>query len=202
MKMNSSNVIIFNIVLLSFFGYVLNDPCKYLVEVGKPAIETNSTTLEGLNDDEKKQKCFSFSNSDVFDHQCCYNKVSQECIKETTDVDVVCPKKSQVYNNCGMAGIYQPITSVTCTEISLVQGYCCYANFTDGSSACIRTKELNKNKNSKTNQMEKYFEEVKEKYKSDGNELSSTLDFDTVICEGFNLKNYWHFIILTVISLF
>ena len=201
MKMTSSSVIIFNIVLLSFFGYVLNNPCKYLVEVGKDPIETNSTTLEGLNDNEKKQKCFSFSDSDVFNQQCCYDTANKLCVsKDTTGTNIDCPKNSLVYNNCGMAGIYQPVTSETCTEISLVQGYCCYANFTDGSSACIRTKELNKNKNSKTKQMENYFQQVKEKDTS--NALSSDLDFHTVICEGFNLKNYWHFIILAVISLF
>ena len=201
MKMTSSNAIIFNIILLSFFGYVLNGSCKYLEEVGKDPIETNSTTLEGLNNDEAKQKCFSYSDSDVFPKQCCYDTDKKLCDNETTGNNIDCPKKTVVYNNCGMAGIYQPITSDTCTEISLVQGYCCYANFTDGSSACIRTKELNKNKNSKTKQMEKYFEDVKDKYNDDGNALSS-LDFDTVICEGFNLKNYWFFIILTVISLF
>ena len=201
MKMTSFNVIIINIILLSFFNYALNGPCKYLVEVGKPAIDTNDTTLGSLSEDDAKQKCFSFSDSDVFGQQCCYNKVTKLCDStNTTSDDIDCPKNSLVYNNCGMAGIYQPITSDTCTEISLVQGYCCYANFTDKSSACIRTKELNKNKNSKTKQMENYLKQVKEK--DAGNALSSDLDFVSVICAGFNLKNYWFFIILTVISLF
>ena len=95
-----------------------------------------------------------------------------------------------------MAGIYQPKTAATCTEISLVQGYCCYANFTDGSSACIRTKELNKDKNSATDDMSKYLNKVKDIVK-----LSNEFTFDKVQCKGYYLKFYMIFLILLIISL-
>ena len=196
--MTSSNIIIFNIILLSFFTFVLNNPCKYQVEVGT-TLETNSSTLEGLNeDDEKKQLCFSYSNSDVFDKKCCYDNVSKLCAEENSSTNEICPTNSKVFNNCGMAGVYQPITTDTCTEISLVQGYCCFVSFTDGSRACLRTKELKKEKNSVTSQMRDYLSDVKNKL----NNSLGDLDFDKVVCKGYNLNNYLIFVILGVISLF
>ena len=58
--------------------------------------------------------------------------------------DYECPKEAIVPNNCGMAGIYQPNSSDICTEISLVQGFCCYVklkiNNTD-SYSCLRVKK-------------------------------------------------------------
>ena len=82
-----------------------------------------------------------------------------------------------------MAGIYQPLTSATCTEISLVQGYCCYAKFSDNSTACIRTKELNKNKNTATSQMEQYLKDVIKQ-----NNSVNGLTISEVVCKGYNLK--------------
>lgn len=129
----------------------------------------------------------------MFYRICCYNSGNNECFAKVNNNDADCPKDSLIYNNCGMAGVYQPITTEICTEISLVQGYCCYANFTDGSSACLRTKELNKDKDSATNQMKEYFSSVKLKYQKERKDLTD-LDFDKVKCEGYNLKNYLFFI--------
>ena len=210
MKMISFNVIL---ILLSIFILVINGPCQYEdFENGeRKMFSTNASTLESIkgkddNDvlNQKKQKCFSYSNSDVFENQCCYSPSTNECYaREPNDNGDNCPKNSIVFNNCGMAGIYQPMLSDKCTEISLVQGYCCYVAFEDNSSACLRTKELNKDINSTTKQMFNYLDNVKEYYKGLNSSLSdSSLKIKEVVCEGYNLKNYWLFLILAVISLF
>ena len=199
----SSKDITFYLVLLPLFTIILNAPCVYQESSNGIELDTNSTTLEGLNENEAKQKCFSYSNSDVFNDICCYDSTNKLCKKkEGNENENDCPKESLIFNNCGMASFYDPITSETCTDISLVKGYCCFANFTNGRNACIRTKELNKNKNEVTGQMRKYLNKVKEYKKEKKEDLPDDLDFDNVICQGNNLKNYLFFMILAVISLF
>lgn len=51
LKMISLHAIVFNVIILSFFTLVLNDPCKYQLESGGNTLDTNSTTLEGLPKD-------------------------------------------------------------------------------------------------------------------------------------------------------
>ena len=64
-------------------------------------------------------------------YQCCYKKNSssgeESCIKgpedytDTSMTDesngIYCPKVTQIANNCGMAGVYQPEESTICTDI-------------------------------------------------------------------------------------
>ena len=189
--------IIFSILFISLFIIILNAPCKYRLDNGTETDSDTSNPLETITGDEneKKQKCFSLSHSDVFENQCCYE--NNKCIEKQVNTDPAnCPQDSIIYNNCGMAGIYQPKTAATCTEISLVQGYCCFASFNDGSSACIRTKELNKDKNTVTDDMNKYLNKIKAIEKE-----KNTTNFDKVQCKGYNLKFYMIFLILLIISL-
>ena len=180
MRNNSFHINIFNkLILFSLFILVLNEEC-------------NNIDLSNINDDnEKIQKCFSFS--------CCYNETSKNCSEQNNN-QKFCPKQIIINNNCGMAGLYQPINETICTEISLVQGYCCYVKFTDNSTSCLRTKELNKkNKNNPTVQMKNYLKLFKEKGNSS---LAADFDIKEVICKGNFLKyNLMYFIIL-IITLF
>ena len=191
-----------SILFVSLFMFLNQlQPCDYKTEDGNEGTitDTNKTNpLEGTNDEkEQRQKCFSLSYSDIFQNKCCYDSTNKLCFKwENASQDEKCPKDSVIYNNCGMAGIYQPIIETTCTEISLVQGYCCFATFDDGSTACIRTKELNKNKNSVTKDMENYLNNVKDK-----NELLKDKNYETIVCKGYHLKYYLFFLILFIISL-
>ena len=197
MKVLSIILILFYLTLFfSLFSLINNDPCKYKENKDDTGTSTNETTLSGINDlNEKMQKCFSFSHSDIFTKKCCYDKTGDgQCVEEvtgTTTTNIDCPKEGSVYNNCGMAGTYMPLTSAICTEISLVQGYCCYAEFSDGTTACLRTKELNKNKNTATGQMENYLKQV-----------NQSLTIKNVVCKGYNLHHYWIFLIFTVIFLY
>ena len=59
-----------------------------------------------------------------------------------------------ITNNCGMAKWYQPSSKETCTEISLVDGYCCYVETQRHGNACIRQGEIDEdNKNEITDEM-------------------------------------------------
>ena len=188
--------IIFSILFISLFIFILNAPCKYRLDNGTETDSDKSNPLEAITGDEndKKQKCFSLSHSDIFENQCCYE--NNKCFEKEANTDSAnCPQNSIIYNNCGMAGIYQPKTASACTEISLVQGYCCFASFSDDSSACIRTKELNKDKNTATDDMNNYLNKIKAK------EPNKDVTISKVQCKGYNLKFYMIFLILLIISL-
>ena len=133
--------------------------------------ETNKTDAKFLSninsEDGKKQKCFSLSNSDVFNSKCCYDATNKLCIKDgSASGTIVCPEEATtIVNNCGMAGIYQPVTAERCTEISLVDGY----------------KEIDEDdKNMITDDIKKYLQE---------NSISEA-DIDSLKCKGFLLKNF------------
>ena len=159
-------------VLLLSFEQILTG-CEYKEKaVGEVK---NTDTSDFLNkfskDEEKKRACFSLSTNV---QKCCY--VGTKCT--TTGAQDECPKDSIIINNCGLAGIYQPIASEVCTEISLVEGYCCYVKTKNSGTACVRTKELKKkNKNHPTDQIIKYVKNFNE-------------EIESVECKGNNLIYY------------
>ena len=108
--------------------------------------------------------------------------------------DLYCPEKNKlnITNNCGMAGIYMPQKNSTCNGISLVQGYCCFTRIKGNPelTACLRAKQLNKDKSKAPAEIEEYV-------KSKGGEIIS------VECGIFNLKLYWILnFIISIIYLF
>ena len=71
---------------------------------------------------------------------------------------IVCPAGTTgdtvITNNCGMAQWCQPNSKELCTEISLVDGYCCYVETQSHGTACIRQGEIDEdNKNEITDEM-------------------------------------------------
>ena len=63
---------------------------------------------------------------------------------------------TKITNNCGMVQWNQPTTKEHCTEISLVDGYCCFVETTTHGNACIRQGEIDEdNKNEITDEMRK-----------------------------------------------
>ena len=85
-------------------------------------------------------------------------------------------------------GIHQPITTEIYTEISLVQGYCCFVKTESGATACIRTKELNKDKTKATNEIIDYV-----------NKHNNIFIIKSVQCDGGYLKYYYLMLILFLI---
>ena len=202
MKNISQNLFIF-LFILSFIKITFEDACKYKKDTSE-VVETTSEYFENLKEDEQKQKCFSLSHSNGND-RCCYDTSGKVCTSVPDNInDSRCPKDTGVIsNNCGMAGIYQPETSEICTEISLVEGYCCYVKDNNsGNTACVRTKKLNKNKNSATGQMLNYIKRCTKKYLE--NHSTETVDFNgfTVICNEIYLKYFLKYIIFVLILLF
>ena len=170
-----------------------NEGCQYKTDVSQPTATTDDKYLTSSNADENRQKCFSLSYSDVENGPCCYNKDSngkETCISNSGSD---CPTSTLIANNCGMALFYQPVSKEICTEISLVNGYCCFVQTNTKGNACLRQDEIDEDDKDKiTDYMKDYFR----------NKLNMNPDQEIkkVQCDGFLLKYYvFLMILLTVI---
>ena len=193
--------IFFNILLIQLpFS---NEGCKYKTDASQTqttAPVTDDKYLTSSNADENKQKCFSLSNSDVQNGLCCYQKVSttgkETCVTAASSSgDISCPENTDIPNNCGMALFYKPVSKEICTEISLVNGYCCFVQTNTKGNACLRQDEIDEDDKDKiTDYMKDYF---RNKLKMDPDQ-----EIKKVQCEGSLLKYYgFLMILLTVICL-
>ena len=175
-----------------------NEGCQYKTDVSQPTATTDNKYLTSSNADENKQKCFSLSNSDVQNGLCCYKNTGGQETCETATAssgDISCPEATNIANNCGMALFYQPVSKEICTEISLVNGYCCFVQTNTKGNACLRQDEIDEdNKDEITDYMKDYF---RNKLKMDPDQ-----EIKKVQCEGSLLKYYgFLMILLTVICL-
>ena len=179
-------------LLFLCFKTILNG-CKYITEKGSTEVlDTDSNDyLESAQGDEARQSCYSLSNSKVHTDVCCYNKNTNKCVSKDED-GAECPNLStEIFNNCGLAGVYQPVTAEICTEISLVQGYCCFVKTEKDGTACIRTRELKKEKNKETNDIIEYI-----------NKHNNNSVIKSVQCGSEFLKYYSLMLMLVIIVLF
>ena len=196
---------IFLNILLIQLPFSTEDPCKYKSDASQTASNCPDTDqgnyLSSSNAEENKQKCFSLSKSDVQDEDCCYHTTNNKCIKKpssadsTADSTIKCPVNSDIYNNCGMAKFYQPVSKEACTEISLVNGYCCFVETNNHGKACLKQDEIDEDeKDEITDYMKDYFR----------NRLGYNPDTEikSVQCEGSLMKYYgFLMILLSVICL-
>ena len=191
-------IFIFLNILLIQLPFSNEVGCKYYTASGTEAT-TGDDYLKGSNADENKQSCFSLSTASK---KCCYKKESankETCVeRDTTDAGQNCPEDSVINNNCGMALFYQPVSKEACTEISLVNGYCCFVKTKAGSNqgnACLKQDEIDEDeKDEITDYMKDYFR----------NRLGYDPDEEivSVQCEGSLLKYYgFLMILLSVICL-
>ena len=57
---------------------------------------------------------------------------------------------TNVSNNCGFNGFFEPLIRDNCTDIKLVEGHCCYVNYTLSAEdstirkSCLRTNKFKK----------------------------------------------------------
>ena len=194
----SYGLFIFLNILLIQLSFSTEGACQYY-ESPSTSKATDANYLSGSNEeDEKKQKCFSLSNSDINDGLCCYNSGTKLCEKaDASSGDVICPSasKEKLKNNCGMALFYQPVSKEACTEISLVNGYCCFVKTKSQGNACLKQDEIDEDeKDEITDYMKDYFR----------NRLGLNPDTEivSVQCEGSLLKYYgFLMILLSVICL-
>ena len=196
------------LIIILFQSTLQYTGCEYKETVDQSENSvSNDTFLDSVSGtDAKKQKCFSLSHSDAFSHLCCYSKKSdgkEVCSKKgSSDQDEECPKETTIPNNCGMAGIYQPVDSTICTEISLVSGYCCYVKTNEGDTFCGSRDELDDdNKKEVPDDVREYVSNyIANKPSSDIKDYSNT-KVDSIICKGYNLK-FYGLLLLTSILLF
>ena len=190
--------IFLNILLIQLPFSNEDGGCTYYTASGTAAT-TGDDYLKGSNADENKQTCFSLSGAN---NPCCYKKDSSTG-KQTCESgpgvsdggDYSCPKASKIHNNCGMALFYQPVSKEACTEISLVNGYCCFVKTKSKGKACLKQDEIDEDeKDEITDYMKDYFR----------NRLGYNPDEEivSVQCEGSLLKYYgFLMILLSVICL-
>ena len=183
----SYGLFIFLNILLIQLPFSTETACQYYESPSTPKYTDASYLSSANEEEEKKQKCFSLSNSDI-NNLCCYNKNTKQCETGSTTSDpVYCPDISDIKNNCGMALFYQPVSKEACTEISLVNGYCCFVKTNSRGNACLKQDEI-------TDYMKDYFR----------NRLGINPDTEikSVQCEGSLLKYYgFLMILLSVICL-
>ena len=99
-----------------------------------------------------------------------------------------------ITNNCGMALFSQPSNKELCTEISLVDGYCCYVETQSHGKACIRQGEIDEdNKNEITDEMRKA---VKRLYSGTDEPV-----IKSVQCKGYYIAFYGLSLLLLAIML-
>ena len=167
--------------------------CSYKADASQTSNTDVGNYLTSSSANENKQKCFSLSGSDVNPGKCCYDSTKNKCT--TTESSDGCPKDSDIKNNCGMAKFYQPVSKEICTEISLVNGYCCFVKTKNHGTACLKQDEIDEDeKDEITDYMKDYFR----------NRLGINPDDEivSVQCEGSLLKYYgFLMILLSVICL-
>ena len=165
---------------------------------------TNVDYLSQKDEDENTNilKCFALSETDINPGECCYYKDSddnkQYCVLNGSSVsNPKCPSdsdyKSDITNNCGMALYYQPQSREDCTDISLVDGFCCYVQTKNNGAACVRQEELDEHKKNKiTDEMRKAVNKLKSSSVGD-------VEIDSVECEGYYMTFYGlSFLLLSV----
>ena len=114
---------------------------------------------------------------------------------------IVCPAGTisgtltTITNNCGMAQWCQPSSKETCTEISLVDGYCCYVETQSHGKACIRQGEIDEdNKNEITDEMRKAVNRLR----TGG---TANVVIKSVQCKGYYIAFYGLSLLLLAVML-
>ena len=115
------------------------------------------------------------------------------CDGETTGT----PNPTKITNNCGMVQWNQPTKKEDCTEISLVDGYCCFVKFKGANGAsCIRQGEIDEdNKNEITDEMKKAVNRLK------SSEITGNVEIESVQCKGYYITIYGLSLLLLAVML-
>ena len=102
---------------------------------------------------------------------------------------------TKITNNCGMVQWFQPTTKEHCTEISLVDGYCCFVETSSHGNACIRQGEIDEdNKNEITDEMRKAVNRLR-------TEDPANVAITSVECKGYYITIYGLSLLLLAVML-
>ena len=193
--------------LFLFSSFCDDKGCQYRTEASQTsetAPYTDHKYLTHNDTNQNKQSCFSLSHSDLVEEQCCYkvNKSDNKgyCIDQkksgysSSTPGLECPEvtKDGVTNNCGMALYYQPVAKDICTEVSLVNGVCCFVQTKNHGNVCLRQDSIDEdNKEEITDYMKDYF---KNKLK-----LNPDEEIVKVQCNGNYIKFYGMLLLLLAV---
>ena len=101
---------------------------------------------------------------------------------------------TKITNNCGMVKFNQPTKKEDCTEISLVDGYCCFVVTSSHGNACIRQGEIDEdNKNEITDEMRKAVNRLKP--------ATENVEIESVQCKGYYIAFYGLSLLLLAVML-
>ena len=102
---------------------------------------------------------------------------------------------THITNNCGMVLWNQPQKKEDCTEISLVDGYCCYVKIKNHGTACIRQGEIDEdNKNEITDEMRKAVNRLR-------TAEPANVAIKSVQCKGYYMTFYGLSLLLLAVML-
>ena len=102
---------------------------------------------------------------------------------------------TKITNNCGMVKFNQPTKKEDCTEISLVDGYCCFVVTSSHGNACIRQGEIDEdNKNEITDEMKKAVNRLR-------TEEPANVAITSVQCKGYYITIYGLSLLLLAVML-
>ena len=89
---------------------------------------------------------------------------------------------TEVSNNCGFNGFFEPLIRDNCTDIKLVEGHCCYVNYTlSAEDSTIRKSCLRTNKFKEKGEIP---EDISELVKN----INQNIKIITVDCKESNIK--------------
>ena len=103
-------------------------------------------------DEPTEEKCLSFSYQ--FNNSICIWKNNSGTIicNNITETELETESNGKysltnITNNCGFSGFFEPTSTTSCREVNLVEGRCCYVNYTiSGEETKIRKSCLRTNK--------------------------------------------------------
>ena len=183
----------------SFNNHIKNMFCLLILfSINFKLVKLNECKFSEYNitkPEPSRETCRSFSY--IFDNKKCYYN-GTKCINEienskTLENDTFY-KLAEVHNNCGNASFFEPQGVEDCNVTSLVEGQCCFTNYSskDDSSihySCIRTSK-DKQKDI-INDINIFFT----KY------YNSNYIVNSVICSGGIVEFYYNFIFILIIFL-
>ena len=192
-------------ILLFHFSFCADVGCQYRTEASQDSTNapyTDHKYLTSNDPNQNIQSCFSLSHSDLVTDQCCYKINTTDnkgyCIdkiRSGSPSGLTCPTDTVtgVKNNCGMALYYQPMTTDICTEVSLVDGVCCFVQTKNHGKVCLRQDKVDEDKKDKiTDYMKDYFRN-KLKINDPDNEI------EKVYCNGNYIKFYGMLLLLLAV---
>ena len=188
----SITLLLFSLILFQQSICTPPNGCSYISSSGETkTTDENFLTQNDADENENIHKCFALASTEDNTNDCCYYKDTgnkQYCTTDTTLSPVICARtfKSKIANNCGMALFYQPQAPAICTEISLVDGFCCYVDTTNHGKACVRQEKIDEDNKSKIT------DEIKNEVKRllIDKDDTSAIEVKSVQCEGTFMTYY------------